>query len=655
VTVQQTHSGSPNRTNAYRPDIDGLRSIAVLLVLVFHFDLFGIGKAGFIGVDVFFVISGYLISSIIWKQLESGRFTLRSFYLRRFRRLAPAFVCVQVLLLVCAYFVLLPNDVVELIRQTFFAQTYLINFYLWRSVNYFGLQADSVPLLHCWSLAVEEQFYLTYPLLLMSVHRFARKRLLLVLVTVTVASFALNVGFVMSHPWATFYLLPTRAWELSLGALIPFAQPWFQRRAWSRQVAAGVGTTAIALGVTLYAPTTPFPGIFALYPTVGAAALILSGSGGSSFASLVLSKQPFVYIGRISYSLYLVHWPLRVVIDSVVFEYGLFWRWTSFLLSLALSALLFHTVEDPLRRGVVFATGRRFASAYAIGFAAIMLVALTAHRTGGWTHRFVPAATTIASYEKDQNESARHCEYFGPEWSKTVQSCRLGATKAPQEWLLFGDSHAWALSESFSRYLERRGEAGSLVFTHGCMPVVGLGSPECQTFASSVVDYLERTPQIRNVALVSIWRQPIEGDFLEGPDGVPLQGDARLRAFHRQFHATLERLRKSGKTIVLWEPLPAARKSVPKALAWSRIKGENPGVATTKQEHERKFRFMANAVSVNRELLKATISPATLLCPRNECLLESDGIPLYYDNNHPSRSSSAFFARLIESQLDGVM
>jgi hypothetical protein len=346
---------------------------------------------------------------------------------------------------------------------------------------------------------------------------------------------------------------------------------------------------------------------------------------------------------------------VRVLIDSVVFEYDSTWHWTSFFLSIALSSLLFHTVEDPLRRGAVFTTGRQFASAYAVGFAAVMSVAFTAYRTKGWSHRFDSAAALIADYEKDQDEATRHCEYFGPDWHKHREDCRLGSAQAPQEWLLFGDSHAWALSEGFSRYLESRGEAGSLVFTHGCMPVIGLGSRECQSFASNVVEYLERTPAIRNVALVSIWRQPIEGDFLQGPDGAPMQGEKRLQVFRRQFHLTLERLRQSGKSLVLWEPLPAARKSVPKALAWSLIKGRDPEVATTKQEHERKFRFMKDAVAGNRELLKATISPATLLCPTHECMVESNGVPLYYDNNHPSRSSSAFFAKLIESQLQGVM
>lgn len=195
----------------YRADIDGLRCIAVLLVLVFHFQAVGAGKAGFIGVDVFFVISGFLISSIVWSQLEQGRFSLGSFYLRRFRRLAPALVCVQVCLLAFALLFLLPGEVSELARQSLATQTYLINFYLWQNINYFGLQSGDVPLLHCWSLAVEEQIYVLYPVVLMLIHRYARRSFLTLLSIGALASFAINLVFVRSHPEATFYLLPTRA------------------------------------------------------------------------------------------------------------------------------------------------------------------------------------------------------------------------------------------------------------------------------------------------------------------------------------------------------------------------------------------------------------------------------------------------------------
>lgn len=647
-------AGDPSSRSAigsYRPDIDGLRSVAVLLVLVFHFKLFGAGKAGFIGVDVFFVISGFLISSIIWQQLEAGRFSLRAFYLRRFRRLAPALVCVQLMLLGFAYIYMLPIEAAALVKQSIFTQTYLINFYLWRSIDYFGLQADSVPLLHCWSLAVEEQFYLTYPLLLLGIHRYARRFFAPVLLVITLFSFALNVVMVRGHPAAAFYLLPTRAWELALGALLPRLQPWFASQRWGRQVAAMIGIGLLVAGVGLYDDRATFPGFFALFPTLGAAALLLAGMGKGSLGSWVLSRAPLVYLGKISYSLYLVHWPLRVFVESRVLEYSGRWGWGSFFLSLGLASLLFHGVEDPVRRGVVFSTGRQFVAAYALGFAGVMLLATSAAATGGWRHRFDTAVIHLADFENDQDDSTRHCEYSRNNWQSHLSACKLGSPSKPPEWLILGDSHAWALAGGFSAFLERRGEAGSLLFAHGCMPVLGLGEGTCQEFASSVLQYLTRDREIKTVVLVSIWRQVFEGESLLGPDATALRGDERIRVFHQQFRKTIQKLRASGKSVVIWESLPAAKRSVPRTLAWNRISGNPVDVSTTRQEHQRLFKFMTDAVSNNRAMLKGSIVPATTLCPTDACLLEAGGSPLYFDNNHPSRSSAGYFSNLIESQL----
>jgi peptidoglycan/LPS O-acetylase OafA/YrhL len=646
-------SPKPPLGSSYRPDIDGLRSIAVLLVLVFHFNLVGIGKAGFIGVDVFFVISGFLISSLIWSQLEKGRFALSTFYLRRFRRLAPAFICVQLLLLACAYFLFLPNDVADLIKQTVFAQTYLINFYLWKSVNYFGLQAENISLLHCWSLAVEEQFYLTYPLLLIGVHRYARRYFPVFLVAIAAASFALNVALVGKHAGAAFYLLPARAWELALGALLSFAQEWFRRHEWPRHVAALLGTAAIAAGVALYTPLVAFPGYFALYPTLGAAALILAGTGTGSWLSPILSCRPMVYIGRVSYSLYLIHWPVRILIESSIPEYTVGWRWFSFLVSLAMTSVLFHLVEDPVRKGTVFASGRRFVAAYAVGVTAVMVVAFSAYRTGGWRFRFPAEAVHMADYEKDQNEAGRHCEYAGAAWEKQLPTCRLGAPNAKPEWFLLGDSHAWALAPAFSQFLDSRNQGGQTIFIHACMPVLGLGNDQCKAFASNTIGHIIRDPEISTVVLASIWRQEFEGDFLVGPGNIPFKGDERAVVFKQQFAETVRRLADAGKRVIVWEAIPTAKQSVPKALAWERISHRSIDIATTRRDHEQLFRFLSEAILEARPMIWATVSPAAAMCQSGGCVLEDNGIPLYFDNNHPSLSGSPYFARILSSQLGG--
>ena len=198
---------------AYRRDIDGLRAVAVLLVLVFHFRLIPLGKAGFLGVDMFFVISGFLIMSIVRQQLDDGTFQLRAFYLARIRRLAPALSVVLFFTLLYGWIRLLPLEFAEMGRQVASAQFYVSNVYYWRNFNYFGLGTDQVYLLHTWSLAVEEQFYLLFPLATMALHRWGRTWFWRAVASVALFSFLLNIFWVVPKAMNTFYLLPTRAWE----------------------------------------------------------------------------------------------------------------------------------------------------------------------------------------------------------------------------------------------------------------------------------------------------------------------------------------------------------------------------------------------------------------------------------------------------------
>jgi peptidoglycan/LPS O-acetylase OafA/YrhL len=638
----------------YRPDIDGLRCIAVLLVLVFHFQLFGSGKAGFIGVDIFFVISGFLISSLIWRGLDAGTFSLGTFYLRRFRRLAPALAVVQLMVLGVAYFRLLPNEVSSVVQQSVFTQAYLINFYLWKSVSYFGLQAANVPLLHCWSLAVEEQFYLTYPLLLVVVHRYARRYFVWILGAVTLVSFALNVGFVTSRPWATFYLLPTRAWELCFGALLPWVQPWFaSRRGW-RHAAGLIGTVAVFLGIVLYSEHRPFPGFFALIPVVGAMALLLAGEGEGAWTSAILKWSPLVYVGRISYSLYLVHWPIWVFTREPFGDYGAAGRWGAFAASFVVSAVLFHFVEDPIRKGTMFVASKRFVAAYASAVLLILGIAGSSAITHGWAHRFDPAVVRLANYENDQNQSALQCEYSGPDWQRKLPACTFGEPGRAAEWLIIGDSIAWSLADAFTLVFQQRKTAGELAFRHQCMPIVGLGDSHCREFVEAALKHVVESPQIKTVVLVSIWREAFEGPFLEGADGRPLHGTERTETFRRQVTQTLQLLRDNGKSVMLWEPMPAARGSVPKTLAWAAARGTEANIGARRDQHAKEVQLISDVIAENRALLRATISPADAMCPTPVCFVQKDGIPLYADNVHPTRSSAPFFAGVIEAAIAGA-
>ena len=204
----------------YRADVDGMRAIAVMLVLVFHFSLFTGARAGFLGVDVFFVISGFLITTILKRQLDAGNFSLGAFYVNRIRRLAPALFAVLLMVSCAGVWWLFPNELIELSKQIAVSQLYIANIYYWRNINYFGLGVHDIFLLHTWSLAVEEQFYLLYPMCILLLHRHLRRYFWAAIGLGFLVSLGLNILFVSQKPEATFYLLPTRAWELLMGALV---------------------------------------------------------------------------------------------------------------------------------------------------------------------------------------------------------------------------------------------------------------------------------------------------------------------------------------------------------------------------------------------------------------------------------------------------
>ncbi|PIV78781.1 MAG: acyltransferase, partial [Rhodobacteraceae bacterium CG17_big_fil_post_rev_8_21_14_2_50_63_15] len=285
----------------YRPDIDGIRAIAVGLVVVFHFGLVPLGKAGFIGVDIFFVISGFLITRIVVGALERGDFSLGGFYLARIRRLYPALVTVLAGYLAVGWFLFLPDLFAELTLEAALSQLYVVNFHFWRSVNYFGLHADGVPLLHMWSLAVEEQFYIFYPVFLILLHRHARRPLLPILMAVMLASFALGWFATGWKPWAAFYLLPTRAWELLAGGVLALAVARARPSKGLVQIAGPVGLALIALTLALADRGFAFPGWFAALPVAAGVALLLSGEHPGTPVSRSLALPPMVWLGRISY------------------------------------------------------------------------------------------------------------------------------------------------------------------------------------------------------------------------------------------------------------------------------------------------------------------------------------------------------------------
>lgn len=642
-------------SNRYLPAIDGLRAIAVLMVLVFHFDLLTPAHGGFMGVDVFFVISGFLITSIINPQIAAGSFKLGTFYLRRVRRLAPALFATLLIVASAGLVWLYPSDLIELSKQVTAAQTYVANIYYWKTINYFGIDTSSAFLLHTWSLAVEEQFYLIYPFFLIAVHRYAKNYVWQFILSALILSFGLNIALVFAKPEATFYLLPTRAWELLLGALVVWLRavvPALSRM--TRQLAGALGVSLIGYSFIGYEKTVYFPGYFALLPTIGSALVILvAATGQPTLFSSLMSNRVATYIGRISYPLYLIHWPIHIFAVRLMAEaYAMpATRWLLFALSLVMAAAIFHCVEEPIRTNRIFGSTPSLRTGYLAGVAATLLLCITIYATNGMPQRYPAEAVRLASFVNDKTQDLP-CQ-FKRGTVDLSSFCKIGRTAKPPTWLIYGDSHAWAAYAAFDKWLARSEQSALFIFRPSCPPLLGIHrvhDPGCFEFNNQVLGFLNKAPEINNVLLVSTWLQAREG-FLTTSEAVTLSGAESIALFKRQFIATISLLKKRGMGVVIWEPVPGARRSVPLALAHAYPDKNSKLLEITEDQYFSTFDYFFDSLNQGRDLIDATVSPAKALCRAGICSSRIGADPAYFDGGHITASASDFWAAVLASSI----
>jgi peptidoglycan/LPS O-acetylase OafA/YrhL len=296
----------------YRSDIDGLRAVAVIPVILYHTDI-EYFSGGYVGVDVFFVISGYLITKLLTDDLSRGHLSIRKFYERRIRRIFPALFTVLIFTLIVSSLILLPEDYISESYSALSAALFSANIYFWANSGYFDAPASALPLLHTWSLAVEEQFYIVFPLLLLTFKNANRNVLAIIFFVLFFVSLGISQWYVVNDTKSAFYLPHSRAWELLIGAFLALGVLPDNRSRLMRETLSITGITLISWSVFTYTDKTPFPGFSALAPSIGAALIIYAGRSGRSLPFHILTMKSIVFIGLISYSLYLWHWPIIVL------------------------------------------------------------------------------------------------------------------------------------------------------------------------------------------------------------------------------------------------------------------------------------------------------------------------------------------------------
>ena len=624
----------------YRKDIDGLRALAVLPVVIYHIAQSYL-KGGYVGVDIFFVISGYLISAQIIRDAQASQFSAVDFYARRIRRIIPAYAVLLIfvtIVVLCLYF---PFETDKYAQSLLASIASLSNVYFWATINYFNPAGETMPLLHTWSLAVEEQFYFLFPIVIYAVLRWLPKQLKTTIMFLFVASLAACVASAWLSPLTGFYQLPMRAWELLLGTLLALGIIPLVAAPLLRNVIAGIGVGLIVAAMLLYTPTTLFPGYAAIVPCLGAAMIIYAGQEQDTLVARILSLTPFVFIGLISYSLYLWHWPLiafqkanalLITTNSKILERGVVLA-----ASIALASLSWCLIERPTRNRKLFSLRALFlVCGSSLGL--LLLVAGIILSTHGLPDRFSPRANRLAAYANYDFEKAMRVgrcllSERTPFSAFDQQEC-LPNVVGRRSYLLVGDSHAGALSAGL--VATYKGANILQVTGSGCLPLLK-SQPSAPSAACDNLTHFafELLPELRT----------LDGVWLFGRFG---NGDVSDHV-----HSTIQTaiaLREKGLQVVIIGPNPEYRLSLPRLLALQELR-QTPSFAD---------RFLSPEPVIADKMLRDQAAAMSLryvslidgLCSNGSCrMMATSEVPMLSDTDHLTAEGAAVVADLIAPQL----
>jgi len=645
----------------YRKDIDGLRAVAVLAVVLFHAKIPGF-SGGFVGVDVFFVISGYLITGLIAHDYGNGRFTFSAFYFRRIRRILPALVCVYAVSTLLASLVMLPGDMASFGRSLTSSALFYSNHFFYAQSGYFGGPSDLKLLLHTWSLSIEEQFYLAWPALFLVLARRRANRLappLWAAAAISLAASALMIGW---DKEAAFFLAPFRAWELLLGAGLALLPKPAAVSPMLGELASSTGLAMIAASVVLLDETKPFPGLLALPPCLGAALLVFAGTDHRPLVTRLLSTRPAVALGLISYSLYLWHWPL-LSLARYHFDRPLQWGEVGSLLGLSLLAAFvsYRYVEMPARS----ITWERVPQVLVAGVASLGLFVLVGNASRGWTFNLNPEIRRLDGAVRSENALRRRCS--GPKnIFRDDEACTFGRPRTGSSYdvAIFGDSHANHYTPAIGLLAQQAGMSGRQITVGGCLALLGyyeVVSPyttegSCRSLREAMVHFVQENPRLQVVVLAHNW-SVYAGKAIFDDQGpiyvVASRTDERsqqrsLQVLRQSLEQTIDFFEQRGIHVVLLGEVALFARDPVKCIAAALRQGRNlQSCRRPLQEVRERLDTVDNLLSelAARHSDVSFISPLDAMCDNAWCSPVANGVYMYRDRNHLNRVGAEQLAR----------
>lgn len=634
----------------YREDIDGLRALAVIAVILFHFE-FSWLPGGFVGVDVFFVISGFLITSLIARQIAEGRFSLLDFYERRFRRIYPNLLIVLMMTAALGFIAMVPLTYRPFGRSLIWATLSGSNFAFIGGDGYFDPDNFTKPLLHTWSLGVEEQFYLVFPwLLIVAAKRGYHARRLIG--GIVALSLVLSIGAASANWSPSYFLLPTRFWELGIGALIAIL-PQSDGLSPSQRSALGVaGLLAIAWAAMRLSESDPFPGYLALAPTLGAAAVIWANGGPTG---RILSFRPFVWIGRLSFALYLWHWPLISIAAGV----GLpptdaATRVAITAIMLPLSVAGYFLWEQPIRQRRLLRSRQTFFAVLALSAVVLVGTGLAIFQTKGVPQRLPKELVALdEATRRDSNYITRRCPAVE---SATPSSCPLGdETASKVTFVILGDSQAQAVAAEVGDLAKSQHLRGLFLGKAGCPPLKDIDrhpTPTCPSQYNYALNEIQKSdPDL--VIVIAQWTELIGvpiSTYRLFRNGENITNSVRYQTIASALDQLLVDL--GNRKVALALPFPEYPQKAP--YIWEHWMGEFGATSHIAQlslaEH---FWQQSSArkllMEIKERYKNVTIpDPTPIFCPGKSCMRATNNAILYRDETHLSHAGALLYAPLFD-------
>lgn len=652
----------------YRADIDGLRALAVVPVVLFHANMAGF-SGGFVGVDIFFVISGYLISLILLRALDHDRFSLADFYERRIRRIVPALVAMSAITALAAICLLPPRELQSFGKSLIATALFYSNFFFSKSVGYFDPPASSQPMLHTWSLGVEEQFYIVWPLLLYGAYRLklTRRALIILVASLLVASLIFaEIKSAGAGADRYFYRPQSRVWELMIGALLALGLVPQLRIKWQRDLAGVAGLIFIVVAIMMFDAGTPFPSLWTLVPCLGAALVIWAGGSGANVASSLLSLRPLVFVGLISYSLYLWHWPI-FVFANVLTEHALT-KWHSVLLvalSFVVAIASWRIVEQPYRKGgnEIRLSPNVYLAGGGGAIAAMVAVGMVLRVTEGLPGRLDAEALQFYRASGAVNPLRAHCNIYNAT-PGSAELCTVPRADRPLDVLVWGDSHASALFPALRLLAEQNGGTVRQMTKASCPPILGaerhytIGPTRLSDCSKHNLIVLEtiKASRPKLIVLAARWSRdttgnPQDPNFLIDLEDQEISKAASERVLQRAIDRTVRTIRELGISVLLIGQAPEFEENPNACFVRKRMIGADAQQCLRQDRN----RLLAR-LKVSNEILSniaASQSGVGILylhsffCEEKHCHAARNSEPFYTDANH----ISLFAARQIGSML----